>query len=62
MTAKAPTRKWLMKAVELEADCDIAAGPVLPRVKSSPASRAITGHTRKTTTASRRIRRAPAKV
>ena len=32
-TGTPPTRDWLMKAVELEADCDISAGPVLPVVE-----------------------------
>jgi hypothetical protein len=61
MTIKAPTKSWLMKAVELEADCDISAGPVLPRVKVSSVSRvnghARNGHSRKTTRASRPVRR-----
>ena len=56
-----------MKAVELEADCDISAGPVLPRVKSTLPSRGANGHAqhghaRKTATASRSTRRALAKV
>lgn len=63
MTIKAPTKSWLMKAVELEADCDISAGPVLPRVKVSSASHAANGHARhgharKATTTSRPVRRA----
>ena len=62
MTTKAPTKHWLMKAVEREADCDISAGPVLPRVKATAPSRAANGHARhdharKTTTASRPTRR-----
>ena len=66
MTTKAPTKNWLMKSVELEADCDISAGPVLPRVKASAASRAVNGHAhhshkRKTATAARSVRRALAK-
>jgi transcriptional regulator with XRE-family HTH domain len=41
-TGKPPTRNWLMKAVELEADCDISAGPVLPVVEMTcPASSAL---------------------
>ena len=63
MTTKAPTKSWLMKAVELEADCDISAGPVLPRVKVSSVSRATNdhthhGHARKGATTSRPVRRA----
>lgn len=62
MTTKAATKNWLMKAVELEADCDISAGPVLPRVKVSPVSRATNGHahhghTRKAPATSRAVRR-----
>lgn len=65
MTTKAPTKNWLRKAVELEADCDISAGPVLPRVKATASSRAANGHAhhrhaRKTTAASRPTRRTPA--
>ena len=45
-TGTPPTRDWLKKAVELEADCDISAGPVLPRVKVPSVSRATNGHTR----------------
>jgi hypothetical protein len=44
MTSKAPSKNWLMKAVELEADCDISAGPVLPQVKVSSVSRVTNGH------------------
>ncbi len=62
MTAHAPTKKWLMKAVEQEAACDISAGPVLPRVKVSSSARATNGHARKAATVSRPIRRALAKV
>ena len=67
MTTKAPTKNWLMKAVEREGDCDISAGPVLPRVKVSATSRAANsdvhhGHARKTAAVSRPIRRALAKV
>lgn len=41
-TGTPPTRNWLMKAVELEADCDISAGPVLPVVEvNCPASAAL---------------------
>ncbi len=62
MTAKAPTKNWLMKAVKLEADCDISAGPVLPRVKATASSRATNGaaqhgHARKTATHPRPARR-----
>jgi hypothetical protein len=45
-TGTPPTRNWLMKAVQLEADCDISAGPVMPRVKVSAGSRATNGHVR----------------
>lgn len=67
MTTKVPTKNWLMKAVKLEADCDISAGPVLPRVKVSPVSRAtnghaLRGHARKATTTSRPVRRALVKA
>ena len=41
-TGTPPTRSWLMKAVELEADCDISAGPVMPVVEvDCPASAAL---------------------
>ena len=67
MTTKAATKSWLMKAVELEADCDISAGPILPRVKVSSVSRATNGHahhghSRKASTTSRAVRRVFAKV
>ena len=67
MTAKAATKSWLKKAVELEADCDISAGPALPRVKVSPMLRATNGHAhhsdaRKATATSRTVRRALAKA
>ncbi len=67
MTTKSPTKNWLMKAVELEADCDISAGPVLPQVKVSSVSRATNGHARngharKATTTPRPVRRALAKA
>jgi hypothetical protein len=67
MTTKAPTKNWLMKAVALEADCDISAGPVLPRVKVSAVSRATNGHARhgherKATTTYRTVRRALVKA
>ena len=67
MTTKAPTKNWLMKAVKLEADCDISAGPVLPRVKVSSVSRVTNGHVRhgharKATTTSRSARRALVKA
>ena len=67
MTAKAATKSWLVKAVELEADCDISAGPVLPRVKVSPLLRATNGHAhhghaRKATATARTSRRALAKA
>ena len=66
MTTKAPTKNWLMKAVKLEADCDISAGPVLPQVKVSSVSRvnghARNGHSRKGTRTSRPVRRALAKA
>jgi hypothetical protein len=47
MKTKAPTRDWLTKAVEKEADCDISAGAVLPRVKATEASRNANGHARR---------------
>jgi hypothetical protein len=67
MTTKAPTKNWLIKAVELEADCDISAGPVLPRVKASSVARAANGHAhhghvRKAATTSRPVRRALVKA
>lgn len=67
MTTKAPTKNWLLKAVELEADCDISAGPVLPRVKATVSWRAVNGQAhhdraRKTATTSRSTRRTLAKV
>ena len=67
MTTTAPTRKWLMKVIELEADCDISAGPVLPPVKVSSDSRATNGHAhhghpRKATTTSHPVRRALVKA
>ncbi len=41
-TGTPPTRDWLMKAVGLEGDCDISAGPVMPVVEvNSPASTAL---------------------
>ncbi len=62
MTTKAPIKNWLMKAVELEADCDISAGPVLPHVKVTASSRATNGaarhgRARKTTANPRTARR-----
>ena len=67
MTAKAATKGWLAKALELEAGCDISAGPVLPRVKVSSGSgtsndHAHHGHARKATTTYRTTRRVLAKV
>ncbi len=41
-TGTPPTRDWLMKVVEMEADCDISAGPVMPVVEvDCPASAAL---------------------
>ncbi len=62
MTMTAPTKKWLMNVIKLEADCDISAGPVLPPVKVSSDSRATNGHSdhghpRKATTTFRPVRR-----
>jgi len=60
MTTKAPTKKWLTKAVELEADCDISAGPALPRVKATASSHTTNGaaqRTRKAATNPRTTRR-----
>ena len=56
-----------MKVIELEADCDISAGPVLPPVKVSSDSRATNGHAhhghpRKATTTSHPVRRALVKA
>ena len=67
MTTTAPNRKWLMKVIELEADCDISAGPVLPPVIVSSDSRDTTGHAhhgqaRKATTTSRPVRHALVKA
>ena len=66
-TGTPPTRDWLMKAVEMEADCDISAGPVMPRVKASSALRATHGQAKqgrsgKTATAFRPSRHALAKA